>query len=376
MTENKKQHYIPQFYLKNFSQDGKQVFVYHLKSRKAFLSPIGSTCQDKFFYGKDGEFEKALSEVEEFQAKAVKSIVETRDLTKFVGEDPFNLLSFIMLQHTRTKAAKLVAENMVDFFIEHYFKPLMKSREEFKGFTPEKIDSLKITMPRFYKWMMGTSLTNIEGIFDLKPFLLINTTKKPFITSDSPVILNNYMKIAKRSMIGFQSPGLQIFCPLTSSLLLLLIDEDAYRIFSSSEHIIDITNESDVDNLNKLQLLNCLDIIIFDNSGDEKYIEQLHTSVESLKTEKGIIERSVKTTPLPGGGRSDIVVLHMDGFNHSFRFSFFKLNHDFNRKLQGKFRIESKKHVTATPIRNKAFSKKVSNRYDNLMKSPEFLENG
>jgi len=79
-----------------------------------------------------------------------------------------------MLQHTRTKAAKLVAENMVDFFIEHYFKPLMKSREEFKGFTPEKIDSLKITMPRFYKWMMGTSLTNIEGIFDLKDGLLFS----------------------------------------------------------------------------------------------------------------------------------------------------------------------------------------------------------
>jgi hypothetical protein len=71
----KNQHYIPQFYLRNFSRDKKQIAFHNIKSDKTYLSPIASTCQEKYFYGKDSGFEEYLSTLELRQAEVIKTLV-------------------------------------------------------------------------------------------------------------------------------------------------------------------------------------------------------------------------------------------------------------------------------------------------------------
>ena len=67
-TLTKKQHYIPQFFLKNFSIDNleKSVYIYDVASQNEKTQiqnrrNIENFCQKKYGYGKDNIIENFLS---------------------------------------------------------------------------------------------------------------------------------------------------------------------------------------------------------------------------------------------------------------------------------------------------------------------------
>lgn len=65
MPENRRQHYVPQNYLREFSADGESIGVFLLDTNKYIsTAPIKSQAQESFFYGKDLVLEKQLSELE------------------------------------------------------------------------------------------------------------------------------------------------------------------------------------------------------------------------------------------------------------------------------------------------------------------------
>ncbi|MDL2227229.1 DUF4238 domain-containing protein, partial [Deltaproteobacteria bacterium OttesenSCG-928-M10] len=67
MTAYKNQHYIPQFYLKNFASDdlGKAINLYNLKSKKHIRNvPIRHQASRDYFYGKDLKIENFLAKLE------------------------------------------------------------------------------------------------------------------------------------------------------------------------------------------------------------------------------------------------------------------------------------------------------------------------
>jgi hypothetical protein len=379
MSENKKQHYVPQFYLKNFSVDGKQIVIYHPDSKKTRLSPISSTCQDKFFYGKDLKFEEFLSKFEPKQAEVLKKIIDTQNVEILSPDEFASLLSFIMLQFTRTKDAKLMADNFVELFVQQFIKPIMKGNAELmKSVSPGYIDSLKITNPEFYKLTMGTALTMIEGLSDLKVFLVINKTKQPFISSDSPVVKNNYYKIKQRSLTGFQSPGLQIICPLTDTLLLLFIHDVAYKIDKSRDSVIEIIDESDVNAFNSLQILNNLQILFIIDQKYTSCIQALERNAETIKMGKRFEIETVTTLNKPDGSYSEIVSMHAEGVNYSIRLSFLAMNHDYNRKLQGQYKRKSKTSPVVNPCRSDELVERMGSQakhFHDLIKSKGSKQN-
>ena len=79
MTEKKNQHYLPKFYLRNFSyyNNEKQIGLYNIFNsffiHQAKLKTQGSK---NFYYGKDGIIENFLSEHEGRFAKIVKEIID------------------------------------------------------------------------------------------------------------------------------------------------------------------------------------------------------------------------------------------------------------------------------------------------------------
>ena len=50
MGDSIKHHYIPQCYLSNFSCDGKAIWVYNKKERKAYLTSVDKIFQKKHWY--------------------------------------------------------------------------------------------------------------------------------------------------------------------------------------------------------------------------------------------------------------------------------------------------------------------------------------
>lgn len=55
-----KQHYVPQVYLRGFSQDKKRIYRYDLTNESQKLVPISSVCHKKYLYEFKGEFSKKL----------------------------------------------------------------------------------------------------------------------------------------------------------------------------------------------------------------------------------------------------------------------------------------------------------------------------
>ena len=89
MTEYRRQHYIPKFYLKNFSEDKRGLFRYSLENRNSERSNISKACAARDFYAKAdaaAEFEKTMSALEAEHAKIVRKIVAERSLAVISAE--------------------------------------------------------------------------------------------------------------------------------------------------------------------------------------------------------------------------------------------------------------------------------------------------
>lgn len=64
MSANKNQHYVPQVYLRAFSEDnnGKSISVFLIEAEKEIQrAPIKSQCSSDYFYGEDLVLEKNLA---------------------------------------------------------------------------------------------------------------------------------------------------------------------------------------------------------------------------------------------------------------------------------------------------------------------------
>jgi len=104
ITEKKNQHFIPKFYLRNFScnNNGKQIGVFNVDNeiyvKSAKLKTQGSK---NFFYGYDGLIENRLADIEGELAPIIKSIIDTKTLPQRDSKEHFFLLGFVILTNLR-----------------------------------------------------------------------------------------------------------------------------------------------------------------------------------------------------------------------------------------------------------------------------------
>ena len=336
MAKNKKQHYVPQFYLKFFSQDGEHLCRYNLQSKDSIRVSINKICHADYFYGKNLELEKQLNKLEQKHVKILRKLIDAQNLEILTAGDLDLLRSFLLLQRMRTKDEKRMSNKATELFFSNIVKPLMKSDEDLRrnGITEEVIGSLSISFPGAENWeMMVVALTGMDLISDLKPILIINKSNRKFICSDAPIVLHNYIKIKNRYMTEFQSPGLQIFCPLNRDILLLLIDTGLYNSQLDTHSTIYLNRDSDADSINRLQVFNCLDNVFF-SEGDADYVKNLHLEVEDLIKEKEVKLDTLQTTQNDDGTYGEIIVVQREDSDYSLKLSFIKLNHKENRRLK------------------------------------------
>lgn len=213
----------------------------------------------------------------------------------------------------------------------------------------------------------------VELIADLYPVLIMNYSKVNFVTSDAPVVLYNYVKIKNHSLLGFQSPGLQIYCPLTEKVLLLLVDMDFYNIHLDSGSIVTIRDISDINELNKLQYLNCLHTVICSGGTDVNYLRNLHDSIKD-NIEKTKMTCSCIMEQTNGDGRhSEIIKTSKIPLKYNLKLSFLKLNHQKNKTFKPMAKKAIKKNPLSVFIRNKEsieiVKKRIKDKYNEAKKS-------
>lgn len=273
MTEKKNQHYIPKFYLRNFSylNNKKQIGIFNINNQLFFQTAKLKTQGSKnFFYGNDGVIEDNLANIEGLISKTLNQIIEKKELPKKNSTEHLKLLLFVTLTDLRNP---IKVEGMKNSFQE--------MRNNLLKLDPD-IDLNKfVPNPRhdeIVKLLLSNSVKMIDVISDLDYKLLINKTNKPFISSDFPIVkYNQFLEQAKwqYSKTGYGTVGLQVFIPLNPELIVVFFDSSIYKIGDNKKKYLDISNVIDVDSLNTLQFVNCFETIYFDEKASADYIKKI-----------------------------------------------------------------------------------------------------
>ena len=290
-TEKKNQHYIPKFYLRNFSyeKNEKQIGIYNLKSSfffdKATLKDQGSK---NFFYGKDGIIENNLSNIEGQLATLINTIINHKILPQKDSFLHIVLLTFVGLTDIRNPV-----------FI-NFLKDSLESamKKEILELDPNAdIEKLirKINHDEAIEMAFSGLKPIIENTVDLDFKLLINKTEIPFISSDFPVVKYNKfleMKKWKHGKTGYSNTGLKIFIPLSPEIIIVLYDSMIYKVGYKKKHYLEINDKNEINQLNTLQVLNCTNTLFFNEKCTENYLTELVKNASKYNKANQVISNS------------------------------------------------------------------------------------
>jgi hypothetical protein len=321
---NKNQHYVPQVYFRNFSNDGENINTYILGRKEHKLVPIWGQCSKKNFYG-NKEIERSFSPIERIHAGILRKLIKDRNFKSLNSDEEKHLLMMLTLQRSRTKKSKEMSEDMSDYFIENYLKELMKNKvpHELK----DSIDKAEIKWTRIHSYDLLLSFFAPMLISDLKKSLLINKTEKDFIFSDSPVIFYNPFFVNKDIFghEGLQNAGLVIFFPLNNNICLFLYDSNFYELKNEKRDRIKILKKEDVRNINLLQIYGSDKNVYYKNSEISADIDLLMESFDSAKKlGSKIVENQFPKIKNEDGTVSQIVGFHTGEISEKLSFKFLK----------------------------------------------------
>jgi len=285
MSTNKSQHFIPRFYLRNFSnkKNGKTISLFNI-GKEIFISSasIKHEACSPFFYGTDRVVESNLSVLERIFSELVSHIINLKKLPIHYSKDHFLFLLFIISMASRTEySAEAMNETM-----DKTFKTIYKEDPRFKDF----IQDFKIGIQNPATYSLGISLQLVPIIFDLEFKLLENKTNTAFITSDNPLIkYNQFLEFKKAfgAITGYGAKGIQIMIPINPNNYIILFDSSVYKIGDRKQKIIPINDSKDIDSLNQLQFISSLKNVYFDDNINENYIANLFNfGKKYLRTKK------------------------------------------------------------------------------------------
>lgn len=106
MCKPKKQHYVPQFYLRNFKDDSSEdrINCFNIKTKKPYISSISKVAQKKYFYeSSKNNLEYQLSLIEKESSRYINNLVKNKKY-KYLNNLNIraNLSYFMSLQFIRT----------------------------------------------------------------------------------------------------------------------------------------------------------------------------------------------------------------------------------------------------------------------------------
>ncbi len=225
MPDNKNHHFVPRFYLRNFSRSERSIDLFNLKSGRLIKSaPIKGQCSRDYLYGKDAQHEKSLSEVEGEIAAMFRSILYHRRLPGPFTAGHFLLCVHVAMQVLRTQYAGEALNESVDKMMKETFK----NDPRLNG---ENLDDFAFGYETPSLVTVFHGMLSFPVLMDLELALLFAPPGTEFITSDNPVVLYNKLMQWRTfgSNTGMASKGLQVFLPIWPRITLVMYDRYVYR---------------------------------------------------------------------------------------------------------------------------------------------------
>lgn len=336
MTDTKKEHYVPRFYLKSFEADDERVRVFDKKTMSTRPQKILDVAMENYFYDIDfqkllesvppekiGLLKKDLMEITETEKwEEVEALLNPKHIEKdflnpletsyaalfnklicysydgnswviqnckaFSDEEKINLSLYLAIQILRTKASRDSIKELTEKLSQRMLDVALKSDE---GEHPNEKYEVS-ALPEYVKLEHSLLMLDDQEILHLAEVLCnhiwvmyVNKTQIPFYTSDNPVARIPHKREGELYRSGFASEGIEISFPITPNLLLGLYDEKTYGVLYSDRQYISIDSNDEVQYFNKAQILSSTRFV-FSNNEDFSLAENIcneHPEIRDIK---------------------------------------------------------------------------------------------
>ena len=284
MAQYANQHFVPQYYFRRFTRGSNAINLILLDSGRVILNAsIRHQCAGHRFYGAE-QLERIFTDMEGTHANALRIFADTAwkvECPPITHEIYDGLLEAVLFQRSRTsleiEKSKDVPNAIAMPAFRHYIanEPGIGERERML----EAIDKGEVRVENSKQaatlQAIEIALEAVPLVSDLDLCILRNHTDYPFLFGDSPVVFYNTLmrNVTSRGVLGLQSPGLQIFFPLGPETTLMLYDEKAYKL--RPKDCIDLTERSDISQLNALQFKHSFNAVYFGCERSLEYVTDL-----------------------------------------------------------------------------------------------------
>jgi hypothetical protein len=271
MAEAKNQHYVPQFYLRNFSPDGARIHVYDKVTGKHFFTNIRNVAGENYFYdvpeldamlGVEQFIEKFFHPAEKSAGKAISAILESLKKNRFKKLHPnlrSTLSTFLALQYLRTKETRTVLIELFEKLHTEMFRASLENTDtelkdvDFEAKLKKEVENQFHATTILDPEMFITISTILKGHLWI---ILKNAMGKVLYTSDNPVVRHGNIKHPVLSFSGLASKGIEIAFPLSPEYLLLLAESEVFAtVKNKNGKVLMMTDKENVTFYNSLQLL-------------------------------------------------------------------------------------------------------------------------
>ncbi len=258
IKRTKKNHYIPQGYLKSFSSTplkksrNKRIFVYDKEKGDLIEQNGNNTVKieniafEHHFYSI--RFEQILAKyIEPDYYNAIERVLTTQSCTSLSLQDKISILKFILSLYLRTLDSRTYFKELTEKTMSKFYSELCKLKGvdiEARDIKVEYNDlSLRLNLEHMILDIISGSETLFLEIFHKylnMEWLVLKSSTTPFFTSDQPLILysknpikeklvgdfSGYIRTISRFRHGLNEDDLQIYFPFSPELCLNIISKE------------------------------------------------------------------------------------------------------------------------------------------------------
>lgn len=284
--ENIKQHFVPQCYLRNFSPNRNNVFIYDKIERKPYRNTVDKIAYKDFFYELPEKFIENIDKIpygtkffeKEFFANNIenqynlilenitskgeswiKDKIENEIITQKEKEIFAQLIAIQYLRmpdirqkysNAQKKGTAIRAE-IIKSILSHE-KPELK----------EGIENIDIKYDEDFDPILHSEIYADEKLYVGIANQIINkhwvyfiTNNNDFYTSDNPIIIKPHIEKQKHYYEGFGMRGAEIIFPISSSILLSMWDSAYFETIEQKPDSFNKINDKQKREYNCLQYM-------------------------------------------------------------------------------------------------------------------------
>ncbi len=223
MSQAKKQHFIPQFLLRNFAARKKnkaRIWCFDKKSGRSYLCSVRDVAHENKFYEStnlDGEAikrENLTGYADDLSAPVVHDVLANKRL-KLDGEQIVRLSYLIATQIIRVPHERNAMEYMNKKIIEKWGPEIRFEGDE------RPIGAYSAEDSKFSSILALQSVPELAKLLQGKIwFLLMGSANTAFTLSDNPVVRHNHLDYGPRGSLGIAQDGIEVNLPISPTFAL------------------------------------------------------------------------------------------------------------------------------------------------------------